>query len=298
MAGGQRGPRGRLVAQQRATGMLAVQLGAESNGCCTILPLLLLLVQSLLKSFDEIVRRQLNSIWHTVSPKTKQVSEQAWGVGQHRNFCMQHLLLLFVSGKLHRAHVGGGGMFDTGTWCSQRQAAEKLLMCLPIGPPAQIVADLRTLRTLAGFLLRFDPLTFLTYLHSLRATEGSKSVWLFHSGAQGTTVPQCDFFSLPGLHALLLPSCFKAWHDTYASPSVLFRPLLPYACSGAAAAHAVFEAAKTRVYRLERKGGRKRKAGGTAAEEAVNDGDAGGAGLRSHAMRCCSLVGAACWLQA
>jgi DNA excision repair protein ERCC-4 len=29
--------------------------------------------QGLFKSFDEIVRRQLNPIWHTVTPKTKQV---------------------------------------------------------------------------------------------------------------------------------------------------------------------------------------------------------------------------------
>lgn len=29
--------------------------------------------QGLFRSFDDIVRRQLNPIWHTVSPKTKQV---------------------------------------------------------------------------------------------------------------------------------------------------------------------------------------------------------------------------------
>lgn len=27
------------------------------------------------KSFDDIIRRQLDSIWHTVSPRTKQVQE-------------------------------------------------------------------------------------------------------------------------------------------------------------------------------------------------------------------------------
>ncbi|KDD74583.1 hypothetical protein H632_c1206p0, partial [Helicosporidium sp. ATCC 50920] len=47
----------------------------------------------------------------------------------------------------------------------------------------QLVSDVRTLRTLCGYLLRFDPVTFLTYLETLRATEGSKSVWLFHSAA-------------------------------------------------------------------------------------------------------------------
>lgn len=45
----------------------------------------------------------------------------------------------------------------------------------------QIVADLRTLRALASYLLRFDPVTFLAYLDTLRATEGTRSVWLFHS---------------------------------------------------------------------------------------------------------------------
>ncbi|GAB4818898.1 hypothetical protein N2152v2_005944 [Parachlorella kessleri] len=110
----------------------------------------LTLDQGLLKSFDEIVRRQLNTVWHTVAPKTK-----------------------------------------------------------------QIVTDLRTLRSLAAYLLRFDPLTFLTYLDSLRVTEGTKSVWLFHS-----------------------------------------------------AAHTIFEAAKSRVYRLRpTHNSRKRKAGATGGPE-------------------------------
>lgn len=72
----------------------------------------------LFRSFDESIRRQLAPIWHTVSPKTK-----------------------------------------------------------------QIVADLRTLRTLATYLLRFDAVTYLSYLDTLRQTEGIKSVWLFHSAA-------------------------------------------------------------------------------------------------------------------
>ena len=45
------------------------------------------------------------------------------------------------------------------------------------------MADLRTLRALAASLLRFDAVTFLAYLESLRATEGTGSVWLFHSAA-------------------------------------------------------------------------------------------------------------------
>ncbi|KAL0051045.1 hypothetical protein WJX82_001096 [Trebouxia sp. C0006] len=78
----------------------------------------LTLEHGLFKSFDDIVRRQLDSVWHTVSPKTK-----------------------------------------------------------------QLVQDLRTLRALAEYLLRFDAVTFLMYLENLRATEGVTSVWLFHDAA-------------------------------------------------------------------------------------------------------------------
>jgi DNA excision repair protein ERCC-4 len=74
--------------------------------------------QGLSSSFDETIRRQLAPIWHTVSPKTR-----------------------------------------------------------------QIVADLRTLRTLAGLLNKLDPITFLTYLDTLRVTEGTRCAWLFHSAA-------------------------------------------------------------------------------------------------------------------
>lgn len=47
----------------------------------------------------------------------------------------------------------------------------------------QLVQDLRTLRALAEYLLRFDSVTFLMYLENLRATEGVTSVWLFHDAA-------------------------------------------------------------------------------------------------------------------
>ena len=47
----------------------------------------------------------------------------------------------------------------------------------------QLVQDLRTLRSLAEYLLRFDAVTFLMYLENLRATEGVNSVWLFHDAA-------------------------------------------------------------------------------------------------------------------
>lgn len=68
----------------------------------------------LLKSFDEIVRSQLDPIWHTLGWKTK-----------------------------------------------------------------QLVGDLKTLRKLADYLLRYDSVTFLKYLDTLRVTEGVRSVWIF-----------------------------------------------------------------------------------------------------------------------
>lgn len=74
--------------------------------------------QGLSSSFDETIRRQLAPIWHTVSPKTR-----------------------------------------------------------------QIVADLRTLRSLAALLNKLDPITFLNYLDTLRVTEGTRCAWLFHSAA-------------------------------------------------------------------------------------------------------------------
>ena len=50
-------------------------------------------------------------------------------------------------------------------------------------PCPQIVNDLRTLRELATALLRYDAVTFLTLLDTLRLSEGRNSVWLFHSAA-------------------------------------------------------------------------------------------------------------------
>jgi hypothetical protein len=41
------------------------------------------------------------------------------------------------------------------------------------------VYDLKTLRQLAEFSLRLDPAAFLAYLEALRASEGTRSVWLF-----------------------------------------------------------------------------------------------------------------------
>ncbi|KAK2970371.1 hypothetical protein RJ640_012951 [Escallonia rubra] len=68
----------------------------------------------LFKSFDEIVRRQLDPIWHTLGKKTK-----------------------------------------------------------------QLVSDLKTLRKLLEYLVRYDAVTYLKYLDSLRASESFRSVWIF-----------------------------------------------------------------------------------------------------------------------
>ncbi|XP_009629397.1 DNA repair endonuclease UVH1 [Nicotiana tomentosiformis] len=68
----------------------------------------------LFKSFDEIVRRQLDPIWHTLGKRTK-----------------------------------------------------------------QLVSDLRTLRKLLDYVVRYDAVTYLKYLDSLRASESFRSVWIF-----------------------------------------------------------------------------------------------------------------------
>ncbi|XP_027193341.1 DNA repair endonuclease UVH1 isoform X3 [Cicer arietinum] len=68
----------------------------------------------LFKSFDEIVRRQLDPIWHTLGKKTK-----------------------------------------------------------------QLVSDLKTLRKLLDYLVRYDAITYLKYLDTLRVSESFRSVWIF-----------------------------------------------------------------------------------------------------------------------
>ncbi|KAL6579023.1 DNA repair endonuclease uvh1 [Orobanche minor] len=68
----------------------------------------------LFKSFDEIVRRQLDPIWHTLGKRTK-----------------------------------------------------------------QLVSDLKTLRKLLDYLARYDAVTYLKYVDSLRASESFRSVWIF-----------------------------------------------------------------------------------------------------------------------
>ncbi|CAH2080160.1 unnamed protein product [Thlaspi arvense] len=68
----------------------------------------------LFKSFDEIVRRQLDPIWHTLGKRTK-----------------------------------------------------------------QLVSDLKTLRKLLDYLVRYDAVSFLKFLDTLRVSESYRSVWLF-----------------------------------------------------------------------------------------------------------------------
>ncbi|XP_065856761.1 DNA repair endonuclease UVH1 isoform X1 [Euphorbia lathyris] len=68
----------------------------------------------LFKSFDEIVRRQLDPIWHVLGKKTK-----------------------------------------------------------------QLVSDLKTLRKLLDYLVRYDAVSYLKYLDTLRVSESFRSVWIF-----------------------------------------------------------------------------------------------------------------------
>ncbi|KAH9616103.1 hypothetical protein KSS87_003022 [Heliosperma pusillum] len=68
----------------------------------------------LFKSFDEIIRMQLDPIWHTLGKKTK-----------------------------------------------------------------QLVSDLKTLRKLLDYVVRYDAVTYLKYLDSLRVSENFRSVWIF-----------------------------------------------------------------------------------------------------------------------
>lgn len=76
----------------------------------------------------------------------------------------------------------------------------------------QLVQDLRTLRALAEYLLRFDAVTFLMYLENLRATEGVTSVWLFHDAAHTIFEQVCMFGFCAegnGVQVLCMPTyCF------------------------------------------------------------------------------------------
>ena len=79
----------------------------------------------------------------------------------------------------------------------------------------QLVQDLRTLRALAEYLLRFDAVTFLMYLENLRATEGVTSVWLFHDAAHTIFEQVCILgyhAEGNGIQGLCMPMYFFAIH--------------------------------------------------------------------------------------
>ncbi len=88
----------------------------------------------------------------------------------------------------------------------------------------QLVQDLRTLRALAEYLLRFDAVTFLMYLENLRATEGVTSVWLFHDAAHTIFEQVCILgFHAEGncAHVLCMPMYWFAAHAMQCKQSCL-----------------------------------------------------------------------------
>jgi hypothetical protein len=88
----------------------------------------------------------------------------------------------------------------------------------------QLVQDLRTLRALAEYLLRFDAVTFLMYLENLRATEGVTSVWLFHDAAH-TIFEQVCMLGLHAegsrVHVFCVPMCGFVTHAMQCKQSCL-----------------------------------------------------------------------------
>lgn len=161
-------------------------------------------------------------------------------------------------------------------------------------------------------MLRFDAVTFMAYLDNLRATEGVKSVWLFHSGGWlvvGRVVGRAHDPSSGKLHGFCMHgACSRAparegsagWavHAHCSAAGAPRAPVLepthlpahaPPSPSHPAAAHAIFEAAKSRVYRLKQQGSgtdggttgaqaqprkRKQAGGGTGEGEAAATGAA------------------------
>ena len=70
------------------------------------------------------------------------------------------------------------------------------------------MSDLRTLRELATALLRYDAVTFLTLLDTLRLSEGRNSVWLFHPAAHTIFQEASPCLSYHSLFIITL------WHCT------------------------------------------------------------------------------------
>ena len=69
------------------------------------------------------------------------------------------------------------------------------------------MSDLRTLRELAAALLRYDCVTFLTLLDTLRLSEGRASVWLLHAAAHTIFEEVCSS-GHETLHAVVI---LKLW---------------------------------------------------------------------------------------
>lgn len=96
------------------------------------------------------------------------------------------------------------------------------------------MSDLRTLRELADALLRYDCVTFLTLLDTLRLSEGRGSVWLLHAAAH-TIFEEVRFSIGPsatsflGGFSLYLTrwgggGCFDTWARCQHFPGSIFRP--------------------------------------------------------------------------
>ena len=66
-------------------------------------------------------------------------------------------------------------------WCSSWSHVEAA--CKISTASIQVVTDLSVLRELAEGLLRYDAVTFLQLLDTLRLSEGRAAVWLLHSAA-------------------------------------------------------------------------------------------------------------------
>lgn len=114
--------------------------------------------------------------------------------------------------------------------CFTTPSVEKVTICIPIyiSWRAQIVSDLRTLRELADALLRYDCVTFLTLLDTLRLSEGRGSVWLLHAAAH-TIFEEVRLSICPSATTFLdgfntLGGCFETWVGCQHLPGSRFRP--------------------------------------------------------------------------
>ena len=94
-----------------------------------------------------------------------------------------HIKCLFHSGPPIVAEYALWQDNSNPTPAQEPKTGRLLLRLHLISSVVQIVSDLKTLRTLAEYLLILDPVTFLGYLENLRAAESINSIWLFHDAA-------------------------------------------------------------------------------------------------------------------